>query len=119
MGYWRGTHRPAARFLRSDGTHPWQKQWNGPLSREQQRVDELAALVLEIRASKNEDMVPKSLSTIVNEQAWVIWMPVQLMRAPVRSRFGNVRPSSVSSSASSIVWNAEEFFVKPQAQATN
>jgi peptide/nickel transport system substrate-binding protein len=119
MGFSRGTLDPPARFFRSDGRHPWQKQIRPPLSREQQRVDELAALILGDTNVDRRKAWFRELNTIVNEQAWVIWMPVQVMRTPLRNRFGNLRPSSLSSSASSVLWNAEEFFVAPQAQATH
>jgi len=55
----------------------------------------------------------------VNEEAWFIWLPAQTLKAPVRDRFANVRPSPVLGGAISLLWNAEEIFVKPPGRATN
>ena len=37
----------------------------------------------------------RELHSIANEQAWVIWMPVQNVKVPIRDRFGNLKPSPV------------------------
>jgi len=58
----------------------------------------------------------RDLSGLVNDQGWFLWLPAQNLKAPIRDRFANLRPSVVFGG---IVWNAEEFFVKPQGQATN
>ena len=47
---------------------------------------------------------------IVNDQCWLIWLPSQQMKLPVRSRFGNVQPSPMPHR---ILWNADRIFRKP------
>lgn len=61
----------------------------------------------------------RELHGIVNEQAWVLWVPAQNLKAPIRDRFANVRPSVVIGGATSIVWNADEFFVKSLGRASS
>jgi ABC-type transport system substrate-binding protein len=61
----------------------------------------------------------RELHRIVNEEGWVVWLPAQNLKAPIRGRFANLRPSVVIGGATGIVWNSEEFFVKPEGRATN
>jgi peptide/nickel transport system substrate-binding protein len=109
----------AAGFWRSSGNHPWQPRSARPGSPGQERVDRLMD---SIRASADQAQRKAwwtELHTIANAQAWVIWMPVQTTKVPVRSRFANVRPARGAVSASGVVWNAEEFYVRRDPQQTN
>lgn len=92
---------------------------DAPANVAQRRADELISLIG--RATNKERRMDawRELHTIVNDEAWVVWLPVQSLKAPIRDRFGNVRPSPVKGGAISITWNAEEFFVKAQQQGTN
>jgi len=49
------------------------------------------------------------IMTIVNDQCWFVWLPAQVMRLPVRTRFGNVDPSPMPHR---ILWNADRIFVR-------
>ena len=110
---------PSVRVWQSTGLHPWQRPLAQPLSPEQQRVDELARQIVGSTDYEARKRWLLELDTIVNQQAWVIWLPVTIVAKPVRNGFGNVHPTVLSNSASAIIWNAEEFFVKPQGRATN
>lgn len=52
------------------------------------------------------------LMSVVNDQCWFVWLPVQIMKLPVRSKFGNVQPSPMPHR---ILWNIDRVFVKPDA----
>lgn len=109
----------AAGFWRSSGNHPWQPRSVRPASPEQEQVDRL---IDSIRASTDQARRKAwwtELHTVANAQAWVIWMPVQTTKVPVRARFANVRPARGAVSASGIVWNAEEFYVTRDPRPTN
>lgn len=54
----------------------------------------------------------RELMGIVNDQAWIVWLPTQVIRVPVRSRFGNVQPSPMPHR---ILWNIDRVFVKRAA----
>jgi peptide/nickel transport system substrate-binding protein len=120
MGYTRGRpEQPPIRLWQSTGLHPWQRPLAQPLSLDQQRIDELARQIL---GSTDYDARKRwllELETIVNKQAWVIWLPVSVRVKPVRNGFGNVHPSVLSNSATGILWNADEIFVKANRQTTN
>ena len=120
MGYTRGRpEQPSTRLWTSTGLHPWQKPLAQPLSPEQQRVDELARQIVGSTDYEARKRWLLELETIVNKQAWVIWLPVPIRVKPVRNGFGNVHPSVLSPSAAGILWNAEEIFVKVQARGTH
>ncbi len=109
----------AARSWRSNGTlRPWHTPQLKPDSLEQARVD---WLMDRITAGTDLDQRKRwwtELHTIANQQAWLIWLPVQTLKIPVRNRFKNVRPSGAFSGASSVLWNADEIFVyKAKTQA--
>jgi peptide/nickel transport system substrate-binding protein len=110
---------PSVRMWQSGGLHPWQRPLAQPLSPEQQRVDDLARQIVGSTDDEARKRWLLELDTIVNQQAWVIWLPVTVAAKPVRNGFGNVHPSVLSNSASAIVWTAEEIFVKPQGRPTN
>ena len=51
----------------------------------------------------------KEIETIVNEQGWVIWLPILDYSAPVSNKFGNVQPSAL---AHRLLWNIERVYYK-------
>jgi len=120
MAFSRGSPEvPSVRLWQSTGLHPWQRPLAQPLSPEQRRVDELARQIVGSTDNEARKRWLLELDTIVNQQAWVIWVPVAVGAKPVRNGFGNMHPSGLSNSASGVLWNAEEIFVRPQARATN
>lgn len=104
---------PPVGIFRSTGAHSWEKPVRPPLSAAQARVDELSGLILGSTDHHKRREWLKELNTIVNDQAWVIWLPVATMSAPVKSHFGNVRPTSLSTAATNVIWNADEIFQRP------
>lgn len=51
----------------------------------------------------------REMQTIVNEQSWMIWLPVLKVKLPMSNRFGNAQPSIM---AHRLLWNIERVFVK-------
>jgi hypothetical protein len=45
----------------------------------------------------------------MNQQAWFVWLPTQMMKLPVRTRFGNVHPTPIPPR---ILWNIDRVFVR-------
>jgi peptide/nickel transport system substrate-binding protein len=52
------------------------------------------------------------MSQILNDEAFVIWLPTAFLRIPVSNRFGNVHPSPMPHR---ILWNADRIFQKRAA----
>ena len=55
----------------------------------------------------------REMSQTLTDEAFVVWLPTQLMRIPVSARFGNVSPSPMPHR---ILWNAEVLFMKRAAK---
>lgn len=95
----------------------WRKE--GPASPEQAKAEQLISQIDSSPDAARRLGWWRDLHTIANEQAWVVWLPAQNLKAPIRDRFANVRPSSLIGGAVSILWNAAEIFGKPQARETH
>lgn len=65
---------------------------------------------LAVRKAAYHDM-----SQIVNDEAFLIWMPTLLMRVPVSSNFGNIHPSPMPHR---ILWNSPALFQKHPRKAS-
>jgi ABC-type transport system substrate-binding protein len=49
------------------------------------------------------------IQKLLNEECFVIWLPTQIIKIPVRNHFGNIRPSVIPHR---ILWNIEQVFAK-------
>jgi peptide/nickel transport system substrate-binding protein len=115
IGHFRPRPGPlsAARMLRSTGNlRPWHRPQAKPDSAEQARVDWLLDHITADTDLEQRKRWWTELHTIANQQGWLIWLPVQTLKVPVRNRFKNVRPSGAFNGASSVLWNADEIFIK-------
>jgi peptide/nickel transport system substrate-binding protein len=100
----------AAPFWKSTGrSHYWDiAQPDGhPDTPAEAKIDGLfqqhvASLDLEARRASYHEM-----SRVIDDECFVIWLPVQRMRMPVSNAFGNVRPSPMRPP---ILWNADRIF---------
>ena len=54
----------------------------------------------------------KAMQNTLNEQCFVVYLPVQIVKVPVRDRFGNVAPNIIPHR---VLWNIERVYVKPRA----
>ena len=52
------------------------------------------------------------MQNTLNEQVFCIYLPVQIVKLPVRNKFGNVAPSIIPHR---ILWNIRRVYVKPSA----
>jgi peptide/nickel transport system substrate-binding protein len=57
----------------------------------------------------------KEMSQVLNDEAFVIWLPTLELKIPVSARFGNVHPSPMPHR---ILWNADRIFEKRPARRT-
>ena len=100
-----------ANFYRSDGTtHFWNVRQPRPATREEARLDSLFDV---ISAAPDVDVrrrISASMEQVIGDACWVIWLPVNTIKLPVRNRFVNVHPSSLRPR---VLWNIETVFVRP------
>ena len=49
----------------------------------------------------------REMAQILNDECFVVWLPTQIIKLPVSSRFGNVHPSPMPHR---ILWNSDRIF---------
>ena len=95
---------------RSSGmTHFWNVGQLKPETPEEARIDALMDEIVSVQDTAARKRAYKEVETILNQQAWFIWLPIQNQKLPVSNRFGNVQPSILSHR---ILWNVETIYVK-------
>jgi peptide/nickel transport system substrate-binding protein len=98
---------------RSSGLmHYWHIQQERPATPQEARMDALMDAIVHDTHEPARKAAWRELMGIVNDQAWIVWLPTQVIRVPVRSRFGNVQPSPMPHR---ILWNIDRVFVKRAA----
>ena len=96
----------------SDILHAWNNLQPTPETPEEARIDALMdGLASTVDAPARLTMW-KEIQTIVNEQAWLIWLPIQVIKIPVRNRIGNIRPTTMFTGLEGVAWNAEQLYVR-------
>jgi peptide/nickel transport system substrate-binding protein len=99
--------------LRSSGlTHFWNVKQPKAESESEARIDELVEENLTTTDYATRRAAWVEIQKLLNQECYVIWLPTQIIKLPVRNKFGNVRPSVIPHR---ILWNIEQVFVKPHA----
>ena len=100
----------SANVFRSSGlTHFWNVGQKTPETPEEVRLNRLADVISGSFDLKERHRAYAEAVQIMNQQNWFIWLPTQIIKLPVRSRFGNAAPQPVPHR---ILWNSERMFVK-------
>ena len=95
---------------RSSGEmHQWFVKQQKPSTPEEARIDQLMDEILIHQDVAAQKTAWREMQTIINEQSWLVWLPVLEIKIPVSNRFGNVQPSILPHR---ILWNIERLFVK-------
>ena len=95
-------------------THYWHIRQDRPETPEEARVDQLMDRIVFTMDLQARKQAWHELMSIVNDQCWLVWLPIQQMKIPVRSRFGNVDPSPMPHR---ILWNIDRVFARPGTTA--
>jgi len=97
-------------LYRSSGlTHFWNLTQTKAETPEEARIDQLMDEIVTIQDLAARKQAYKEVETIVNQQAWFIWLPIQNQKVPVSNRFGNIQPSILPHR---IIWNSENIYAK-------
>jgi peptide/nickel transport system substrate-binding protein len=95
---------------RSSGeSHQWFIKQQKPATPEEARIDQLLDEIITNPDLDAEKRAWREIETIVNEQAWMIWLPIRDYALPASNRFGNLRPSIL---AHRLLWNIEQVYLK-------
>jgi peptide/nickel transport system substrate-binding protein len=96
---------------RSSGeTHEWFVRQQTPATPEEARIDQLIDGIIATQDLDGRKAKWKEVETIVNDQAWMIWLPILDYALPASNRFGNLLPSAM---AHRLLWNVERVYMKP------
>lgn len=98
---------------RSSGrTHYWNPQQPKPETPQEARIDQLMDVIIGNPDLPARQAAWREVETIINEQAWIVWLPTQVAKLPLSNRFGNVQPSVIPHR---LIWNADRIFLKSRA----
>jgi peptide/nickel transport system substrate-binding protein len=95
---------------RSSGrTHFWNPAQPKPETPEEARINQLMDVIGRDSDLAKRKAAWKDVATIVNEQCWFIWLPTNILKVPVRNKFGNMRPTVISHV---LIRDIDEVYVK-------
>ena len=100
----------AAVFYRSSGNlHYWHVRQARPETEAEAEIDRL----MEANVATNDSTVRHrtwlEIQQVLNRECFVIWLPSQIIRLPVRNGFGNIQPSLLPNR---LLWNVDRIFVR-------
>lgn len=96
---------------RSSGkTHFWHHSQETPETPQEARIDALMDVIVGTPDMAKRKEAWREIQNLVNEQAWFIWLPTQVLKAPVSSKYGNVRLNTIPPP---LLRGIDEIFVRP------
>ncbi len=98
---------------RSSGrTHYWNPQQPKPETPEEARIDRLMDVIIGTPDLPQRQQAWRDVENIINDQAWIIWLPTQVAKLPLSNRFGNLHPSVIPHR---LLWNIDRVYLKSRA----
>jgi peptide/nickel transport system substrate-binding protein len=95
---------------RSTGeTHEWFIKQQKPATPQEARIDQLMDVIVSNLDLNERKKAWHEVETLVNEQGWVVWLPILEARLPMSNRFGNAHPSVM---AHRLLWNIDRVYMK-------
>jgi peptide/nickel transport system substrate-binding protein len=99
--------------VRSSGlSHYWHIRQEKPSTPEEVKLDQLFQQNLDATDLAARRRSYHEIAELMARQQWLVWLPTQLIRVPVRSKFGNIQPTIVPQR---VIWNSDRLFVRPGA----
>jgi len=99
---------------RSSGlTHYWNIKQPKPETAAEAEIDKLMSENVATIDTTIRHKTWNRIQDLVNQQAFVIWLPTLEVKVPVRNRFGNLHPTVIPHR---ILWNIDQVYVKSHAQ---
>lgn len=95
----------------SSNLHLWNPSQPTPSTPEEAHVDDLLNRMASTLDDAQRRVMWRELQDLVNEQAWLVWLPVASQKIPVRNRLGNVFLFPMSIGSSALLWNSPQLFV--------
>jgi peptide/nickel transport system substrate-binding protein len=99
---------------RSTGlTHYWDVLQPKPDTQAEAQIDQLMTANVSTTDTAERKRTWNEIQRIVNQECFLVWLPTQNIKVPVRNRFGNVHPVVIPNR---LLWNIDRVFVKPHAR---
>jgi peptide/nickel transport system substrate-binding protein len=99
-------------FFRSSGVlHYWHVRQTAPETAVERDLDRMMDAISMTRDSVARHTIWVQMQRRLNDACFVVWLPSQIMKLPVRDGFGNVRPMLLPHR---LLWNIDRVFVKPR-----
>lgn len=100
--------------IKSSGiTHYWHIRQERPSTPAEAQMDRLFEQNVYATSLAVRKQTYHQISEIMAQQCWVVWLPTQIIRIPVRAKFGNIEPTAIPHR---ILWNIDRVFVKAGAR---
>jgi peptide/nickel transport system substrate-binding protein len=100
-----------ANFFLSSGTaHYWHVRQARPGTLAEARIDRYYADLVAHLDEPTRQAAWLEIVRTMHEECFVIWLPSQMIKVPVRNGFGNVHPTVIPHR---ILWNIDRVFAKP------
>jgi peptide/nickel transport system substrate-binding protein len=97
-------------FLLSSGaSHYWHVRQPQPATAVEREIDRLYRENVGTTDSTVRETSWRRIAELLNEEDFVIWLPVQKIKIPIRNGFGNIHPTVLPHR---ILWNIDRVFVK-------
>ncbi len=101
-------------WMSSGLTHYWNIRQPRPETESEAKVDALMdSLTSNPNLARRKELW-RDIQNLVNQESFIVWLPVLKVRIPIRNRFGNVEPSVM---AHRILWNIERVYLKTRMPA--
>ena len=105
-----------ANFVTSGGLrHYWNVRQPAPETAAEAELDRLYAMVRAASDDETRREPWKRIVQITNDECFVVWLPVQKLKIPIRNQFGNLQPTAIPHR---VLWNIDRVFVKTRAART-
>lgn len=97
-------------FKSSGLTHYWHVRQEKPATPAEARLNQLFEENTYATDLATRHRTYHEMAQLMAQQAWFVWLPTQLIKVPVRAKFGNVQPTVIPHR---ILWNVDRIFVRP------
>ncbi len=101
----------AQNVFRSSGQlHYWNPRQAAPETPAEARMDSLMALNVSTLDLEVRRRTWHEVERIINDECFLIWLPAQKLKVPVRDGFANIQPTVIPHR---VLWNIAEVFARP------
>jgi peptide/nickel transport system substrate-binding protein len=99
---------------RSSGSlHYWDVRQPKPETATEAKIDQLMSANVATTDPAERHRTWNEIQKLVNDDCFIVWLPTQNAKVPVRNRFGNLQPVVISHR---LLWNIDRVFVKSRVR---